>query len=153
MFIFITPRIIRNPGDMAGVTSLKTDVIEKDLPQARQLLINPTDDTHVMALIDEGFEQMQKDNSVAAKELFNKALELDNHNFYARFNLGVISEQEGNPHDAIRMYQIILDEASARAAINYSGPHMMDSALLQSTKDNLERLQMTVSPPVENSKL
>lgn len=149
MFIFITPRIIRNPGDMAGVTSLKTDVIEKDLPQARQLLINPTDDSHVMALVDEGFEQMQKDNSVAAKELFNKALELDSHNFYARFNLGVISEQEGNPHDAIRMYQIILDEASARAAINYSGPHMMDSALLQSTKDNLERLQMTVSPPVE----
>ncbi len=153
MFIFITPRIIRNPGDMAGVTSLKTDVIEKDLPQARQLLINPTDDTHVMALVDEGFEQMQKGNSVAAKELFNKALELDGHNFYARFNLGVISEQEGNPHDAIRMYQIILDEASARAAINYSGPHMMDSALLQSTKDNLERLQMTVSPPVENNNL
>lgn len=149
MFIFITPRIIKNPGDMAGVTAIKTDIIEKDLPEARQLLVNPTDTNHVMSLIDQGFEQMQKGNYAEAKELFNKALTIDSHNPYAQFNLGVISEREGNPQQAIKLYQMILDNASAQAAANTSNPNKVDSALLQACKENIERLQKTQKPARE----
>lgn len=149
MFIFITPRIIKNPGDMAGVTAIKTDTIEKDLPQARQLLVNPLDNDHVMTLIDQGFELMQKGKYPEAKELFNKALTIDSHNPYAQFNLGAISEREGNPQQAIKLYQMILDNASAQAAANTSNPEKVDSALLQACKENIERLQKTQPPARE----
>jgi general secretion pathway protein D len=149
MFIFITPRIIKNPGDMAGVTAIKTDTIEKDLPQARQLLVNPLDNNHVMILIDQGFELMQKGKYPEAKELFNKALTIDSHNPYAQFNLGAISEGEGNSQQAIKLYQMILDNASAQAAANTSNPEKVDSALLQACKENIERLQKTKPPARE----
>ncbi|MCX5869103.1 MAG: type II secretion system secretin GspD [Deltaproteobacteria bacterium] len=153
MFIFITPRIIKNPGDMTGVTAVKTDTIEKDLPVARQLLVNPIDNNHVMSLIDQGFELMQKGKYPEAKELFNKALTIDSHNSYAQFNLGAISEREGNPQQAIKLYQMILDNASAQAAAqaaaNTSSPNKVDSALLQACKENIERLQKTKPPARE----
>ena len=149
MFIFITPRIIKNPADMAGVTAIKTDIIEKDLPQARQLLVNPLDNNHVMTLIDQGFELMQKGKYPEAKELFNKALTIDSQNPYAQFNLGAISEREGNPQEAIKLYQMILDNASAQAAANTSNPEKVDSTLLQACKENIERLQKTQPPARE----
>jgi general secretion pathway protein D len=149
MFIFITPRIIKNPGDMTGVTAIKTDTIEKDLPTARQLLVNPLDNNHVMSSIDQGFELMQKGKYAEAKELFNQALTIDSHNPYAQFNLGAISEREGNPQQAIKLYQMILDNASAQAAANTSSPNKVDSALLQACKENIVRLQKTQPPAGE----
>jgi general secretion pathway protein D len=113
MFIFITPRIIKNPGNMNGITEIKTDTIEKDLPEARQLLVNPIDNNHVMSLIDQGFELMQKGKYAEAKEQFSQALSVDPHNPYARFNLAAISEREGNPQQAIKLYQMILDNAQS----------------------------------------
>ncbi len=151
MFIFITPRIIKNPGDMTGVTAIKTDTIEKDLPEARQLLANPIDNNHVMSLIDQGFEQMQKGNYAEAKELFNETLGIDPHNSYAQFNLGAISEREGNPRQAVKLYQMILDNVSVQAAANSSNPNKVDSALLQACKENIERLQKTQPPAMESN--
>ena len=149
MFIFITPRIIKNPGDMTGVTAVKTDTIEKDLPEARQLLVNPIDNSHVMSLIDQGFELMQKGKYAEAKGLFNEALSIDPHNYYAQFNLGAINEREGNFQQAIKLYQMILENASAQAAVNFSDPNKLDSALLQACKENIERLHKTPSPARE----
>ncbi len=143
MFIFITPRIIKNPGDMTGVTSIKTDTIEKDLPQARQLLVNPTDNKHVMSLMDQGFEQMQKGNYPAAKQQFSKALALDPYNPYALFNLGTISEREGNSRQAINYYQQILDNAGAQATTNTSSPRRVDNNILAACQSNIARLQKT----------
>ena len=141
MFIFITPRIIKNPGDMTGITAIKTDVLEKVMPDVKQLLINPTDNSHVMSLIDRGFEQMQKGNYAEAKENFNKALSFDAQNPYAQFNLATISEREGNPQEAIKLYQMILDYNKAEAATNSSNPRKVASTLLQACKENIERLQ------------
>ena len=141
MFIFITPRIIKNPADMNGVTSIKSDTIEKDLPEAKQLLLNPTDNNHVMSLIDQGFEQMQKGKYLEAKEQFTKALDIDPHNPYALFNLGAISEREGNPRQAIKFYQMILDDPGIRPSANSSNPKKVDNTLLATCKENIERLQ------------
>jgi general secretion pathway protein D len=149
MFIFITPRIIKNPGDMTGVTAIKTDTIEKDLPEARQLLVNPIDNSHVMSLIDQGFELMQKEKYAEAKGLFNEALSIDPHNYYAQFNLGAINEREGNFQQAIKLYQMILDNARAQAAVNFSDPTKVDTAMLQACKENIERLQKTKPPARE----
>ena len=149
MFIFITPRIIKNPSDMNGVTAIKTDTIEKDLPEARQLLVNPLDNNHVMSLIDQGFALMQKEKYAEAKELFNKVLSIDPQNPYARFNLATISEREGNPRQALNLYQMILDNAGAQAAVNSSNPGRMDDTLLQACKENIERLQKAQPPARE----
>ncbi|MBU0663640.1 MAG: type II secretion system secretin GspD [Proteobacteria bacterium] len=149
MFIFITPRIIKNPGDMAGVTALKTDTIEKDLPEAKQLLVNPTDKSHVMSMVDRGFEQMQKGKYEEAKEQFNQALSIDPYNPYAQFNLATINEREGNPQQAIKQYQMILDNNSKQAALVNSRNPMVDNALFETCKENIKRLQKTQPPPME----
>jgi DNA phosphorothioation-dependent restriction protein DptG len=95
-----------------------------------------------MALIDQGFEQMQKGNYAEAKENFNKALSIDAQNPYAQFNLATISEREGNnPQQAIKLYQMILDYNNAEAATNSSNPRKVASTLLQACKENIERLQ------------
>lgn len=151
MFIFITPRIIKNPGDMTGVTSIKSDTIEKDLPEARQLLVNPTDNKHVMSLMDQGFEQMQKGKYPAAKEQFTKALAIDPQNPYALFNLAAISEQEGNLRQALSYYQKILDNASAQASTNTSSPQRVDSDLLATCQKNIARLQKTRPSAMETN--
>jgi general secretion pathway protein D len=150
MFIFITPRIIKNPGEMTGVTSIKADVIAKDLPEAKQLLENPTDDNHVMAMIDQGFEQMQQGKYPAAKESFNTALKLDPQNPYALFNLGTINEREGNIDQAIIYYQMILDMNSSQASANASNPRKVDSAILQTCEENISRLQKGQAPARES---
>jgi general secretion pathway protein D len=146
MFIFITPRIIRNPGDMSGVTELKTDTIEKDLPDARKILVNPTDNKNVMSLIDHGFEQMQNGKYPEAQENFNKALSIDPHNPYAQFNLATISERKGNPRQAISYYQKILDNFGTQASVATSSPQKLDSNLLATCKENIERLQQQKLP-------
>lgn len=145
MFIFITPRIIKNPGDMEGVTTIKTNAVEKFMPEVKQLLDNPTDNNHVMNLIDRGFEQMQQEKYAEAKESFNQALSISPQNPYAQFNLGVISERENNPAQAIKYYQIILDNVAAQAAIYSSSPAQVDEGLLTSCRDNIARLKKTQS--------
>lgn len=151
MFIFITPRIIKNPGDMTGVTSIKTDTIERDLPEARQLLANPTDNKHVMSLMDKGFEQMQKGKYPEAKEQFTKALAMDPRNPYALFNLAAISERQGNQQQAISYYQKILDNAGAQAATNTSAPLRVDSDLLAACQQNIARLRKTRPAAMETN--
>lgn len=145
MFIFITPRIIKNPGDMEGVTDLKTDAVEKFIPEVRQLLDNPTDTNHVMNLIDQGFEQMQQGKYAEAKETFNQALKIAPQNPYAQFNLGVISERENNPEQAIKYYQTILDNAAAQASTNAANSQRLDEGLMTACRENIARLQK--SPP------
>ncbi len=145
MFIFITPRIIKNPGDMEGVTALKTDAVEKFIPEVKQLLDNPTDNNHVMSLIDQGFEQMQQGKYAEAKVTFNQALKIAPQNPYAQFNLGVISERENNPDQAIKYYQIILDNAAAQASTNASNSQRPDEGLMTACRENIARLQK--SPP------
>jgi len=145
MFIFITPRIIKNPGDMEGVTTIKTNAVEKFMPEVKQLLDNPTDNNHVMSLIDRGFEQMQQGKYAEAKESFNQALSISPQNPYAQFNLGVISERENNPAQAIKYYQIILDNVAAQATIYNSSPAQVDEGLLTSCRENIERLKKTQS--------
>ncbi|MFH2124254.1 MAG: type II secretion system secretin GspD [Pseudomonadota bacterium] len=151
MFIFITPRIIKNPGDMAGVTALKTDTIEKDIPEAKQILANPMANAHVLTLIDQGFELMQKGKYEEAKEQFNKALSMDAYNPYAQFNLATISERENKPQQAIKYYQMILDNHSKQAALLDSGNPNADSALLETCRENLKRLQKIQPPPLEST--
>jgi len=136
---------------MAGVTAIKAETIEKDIPEARQILANPMDNANVMALIDQGFEQMQKGKYEEAKEQFDKALSIDPYNPYAQFNLATISEREDKPQQAIKYYQMILDNNSKQAALLNSSNPNMDSALLETCRENLQRLQKTQPPPMEST--
>lgn len=150
MFIFITPRIIKNPGDMEGVTSIKTDAVEKFMPEVRQLLENPMNNNNAMNLIDRGFEQMQRERYAEARESFNQALKIAPQNPYAQFNLGVISERENKPDQAIKHYQIILDNAAAQASINPASARDLDEGLMSACRENIARLQRA-QPPSEDA--
>lgn len=146
MFIFITPRIIKNPSEMQGVTAIKTDDLEKEMPEVKQLLTNPTNGRHVMSMVDHGFELMQAGKLAEAREQFNKVLTIDSHNPYARFNLATLCEKEGKNQEAIRWYQMILDTSQAKAAVSAPDALPADSPLLITTEENLKRLQKITAP-------
>ncbi len=153
MFIFITPRIIKNPGEMTSVTDLKADTLEKVLPETKELLANPLDNNKAMPLIDRGFEQMQKGNLAEARALLTQALELAPQNPYALFNLAALYEQEGDRQQAIRYYQVILDNASAQVATHISNTQAVDANILESCRANIARLQQqaaTIEAPAQN---
>ena len=54
MFIFITPRIVRNPAEMAAVTLKKEDEMGKVLPSVQDELHKEENLEHAMVLDQEG---------------------------------------------------------------------------------------------------
>ncbi len=140
MFIFITPRIIRNPADLSAVTLRKEDEMSdegKQLIEKSRQVINPA---HSMSLNDLGFEKMQKSKYPQAKEFFLKALENDPGNPFAMLNLGVVYEREGNAAEAVRMYQAVIATGTTKVAVVASESGHNGKPLLQIARENIEKL-------------
>lgn len=105
MFIFITPRIISNPADIAAVTLEKEDNMEGILPAIQEELHKEPNKEHATTLADMGYEKLEEGDLVAAIQYMNEALDIDSQNPYALVNMGVIYERQGNNTKAIDMYK------------------------------------------------
>lgn len=144
MFIFITPHIIKNPADIAGVTLDKEDRLSVTLPQVREELHRQPNPDNSIALADRGFKMLQEGDTQAAKEYFIKSLEFDDSNPYAMINLGVTLEREGNYGQAVDMYQRVIETITEEAAKSPQGVGSSDLPLLETARQNLDNatLQM-----------
>jgi tetratricopeptide (TPR) repeat protein len=63
----------------------------------------------VSKMLAQALQLYGQGQSQQAERLFNRVLSLDPHNVDAYYNLGAISEQKGNPEEALRNYQRALD--------------------------------------------
>lgn len=112
LFIFITPRIVENPAELAELFHKKREKME-DVHRvpgdaADQVLRPVANPSHSVALSDIGFTKLQQNDLVRAREYFNQALKIDPNNAAALINLAALCEQEGKKADAISLYKRVL---------------------------------------------
>lgn len=141
MFIFITPRIVRNPADIAGVTLEKEDDIGTVLPEVKETLHKAANPTHAMVLTERGYEKLIAEKIDEAREYFIEALNVDPNNPYALLNMGVVSERQEKYQDAVNYYQRVILLNPEEAAAVASDPEKQGYSLLQIARENLERLK------------
>ncbi len=143
MFIFITPRIVRNPAEIAAVTLKKEDEMRVVLPAVRQELHKEENLEHAMTLTRTGYEKLQAEEVEAAKEYFREALVIDPVNPYALMNMGVIYEQEGKPKQAVAMYQAVAAGPSEAVAESSGDSQKAGVPLKTLAQENIERILKT----------
>lgn len=140
MFIFITPRIVRNPADISAVTLKKEDDLGRVLPAVEKELHREENPEHAVKLTLAGYKKLEANDTQAAKEYFLKALESDPTNPYALMNLGVVYEKEGNPDEALKMYQAVVAGGSEAVADSASDPDKTGTPLVQLAVESIERI-------------
>ena len=142
MFIFITPRIVRNPADGISISLRKEDEMGAILPTIEAKLHNKMEDSeHSMRLTKKGYESLQAGELNNAKMLFQKSLEVDGGNPYAILNMAVIYEKEGKTESAVKMYQTLIDSGTAAVANQASDPEKSGTPLVEIAKESILRLQ------------
>jgi general secretion pathway protein D len=112
LFIFITPRIVENPAEIADIFQRKRDTMEALHKQpgdpADQFLRPVENPGHSMALVDIGFSKLQQNDLVHARQYFTQALKIDPNNGSALLNLATVCEREGKKAEAESLYNRIL---------------------------------------------
>lgn len=140
MFIFITPRIVRNPAEIAAVTLQKEDEMELVLPAVKQELYKEENLEHSMTLTRVGYEKLQAEELQAAKDYFREALVIDPVNPYALMNMGVVYEKEGNPKQALEMYRAVVSGPADAVADSSGEPAVAGVPLKKLAQDNINRI-------------
>ncbi len=148
MFIFITPRIIKNPADLASVTLQKEEEIGEVMPEVREDLVYEAGAAHAVHLAEMGFDRMEDGLYEEAKDYFFKALEIDENNPYALYNLGRIYESENQVDLAYRNYQKVILSGTTMTAVS-ADPGEGGTPLIQLARERLEALK-TVESEEEN---
>jgi len=141
MFIFITPRIIKNPADIAAVTLEKEEEMGTVLPAVERELHKEKNVEHAMKLAATGYEKLMADSTQEAKDYFVKALDINPDNPFALMNMGVVYEREGNPDKALEMYQAVLGVGTTETAFESSNREKNGALLVDIARENIERLK------------
>ncbi len=140
MFIFITPKIVKNPADIAGVTLQKEAQLGEVMPQVKQELFRDVNVTHAVRLAEFGFDKMKDGEYAEAREYFLEALDIDPDNPYALYNLGIIYEQEGNFTEAFNSYQRVILSGTSVTAKDATQPDKIGVPLLQLARERIENM-------------
>jgi general secretion pathway protein D len=141
MFVFITPRIIKNPADLAGVTVNKEAQMGEVMPEVKRDLFREAVASHALRLAEMGFDRMKRGQNSQAKNYFIEALDIDPDNPYALYNLGVLYEGEGNRRAAVEKYQRVILTGSSVTAVESTDPDIVGVPLIQLARERLEALQ------------
>jgi general secretion pathway protein D len=143
MFIFITPRIVSNPAQIAAVTMTKEDEMGMVLPAIQQELHKEANLDHALTLNMKGYEKLQAEDFVGAKSYFDEALSIDPVNPFALMNMGVVYEKEGKPKQALIMYQAVLTGDSDAVTDSSAGSSKMGVPLKTMARENIDRILKT----------
>ncbi len=143
MFIFVTPRIVRNPAEISAVTLIKEDEMGMVLPAVKKELHREKNLDHAATLNLTGYEKLQLGDIGAAKEYFREALSIDPTSPYALMNMGAVYEKEGKPKQALKMYQAVVDGGSNAVANSSSSPSKTGVPLKILAQENIDRILRT----------
>jgi general secretion pathway protein D len=141
MFIFITPRIVRNPANIAAVTLKKEDEMGLVLPSVQQELYKEENPVHAMPLTKRGYEKLQNGELEAAKNYFSEALSIDPANPFALINMGVVYEKQGKPQQALEMYRAVVSGSSKAVTDSSGDPRRKGVPLKTLAQESINRIQ------------
>lgn len=149
MFIFITPRIIRHPGEIDEVTHAKEVALGDVMPEVQKELYGQVNAEHsesfLDTLSDSGYDKLNNNQYQEAKQYFREVLAIEPDNLYALLNLGVVYENEGNVENAVKVYQQIIEVDRNETAADVGDFRETDSSLSQIAKKNIERLRKNIN--------
>ena len=137
MFIFVTPRIIKSPTDIARVTRNKEAESGKSQVQEFSGL---ADKERSLKLSELGYEKLQRNQNAEAKGYFLEALQVDPENPFALINLAVVYEKEGQTGKAIETYRKVVLSKTTVTASGSSDPDRVGIPLVQIARENLQRM-------------
>ncbi len=143
MFIFITPKIVKNPADIAGVTLNKEAQLGEVMPEVKSRLFRDVNITHAVRLAEFGYDKLKDGKYEEAKEYFLEALDIDPDNPYAHYNLGVVYEQQGDFQEAFNSYQRVILSGTSVTAKDATEPEKIGTPLLQLARERIENLGTT----------
>ncbi|WP_167505827.1 type II secretion system secretin GspD [Desulfosediminicola flagellatus] len=142
MFIFITPKIVRNPADIAGVTLEKEDVMKSVMPGVdTETMYSRENKQHAIILTERGYAKLVDNRLREARDYFEEALAYDSNNPYTLLNIGVVSEREGQHRQALDYYQQVITTGTAATAVEASDPDKQGLPLVRIARENIERLR------------
>jgi len=140
MFIFVTPRIVSNPADIARVTQEKEKALGKVMDDVKKELL-PSDPGQSVRLADQGFEQLRDGNIAQAKKYLEEALVIDPVNPYALINLGVACEKSGEYERATELYRRLIDTGTRESVIIEQEGRPDSYHLVEIAKENLKHAE------------
>ncbi len=147
LYIFITPKIVDNPAELASIYYKKRDIME-DVKKGSSAIpdwqFNPTPNPkHSEELTNLGFAKLQKEEYDKAKQYFEEALKIDPKNPYALVNFGVACERQGDVERAGKMYEKVLRLEATDQVI---GGAAAIKSLKKLAKENLDQLNNKKKP-------
>ncbi len=142
LYIFITPKIVDNPAELASIYYKKRDIME-DIKKGSSAIVedqlnkapNPQ---HSMELTNLGFAGLKNKEYDRAKEYFEEALKIDPKNPYALVNLGVACERQGDRERAAKLYNKVL---RLETTDQFVGGAAAIESLKKLAKENLDQLK------------
>lgn len=137
MFIFITPRIVENPAELARVTMDKEEQMGPAMREVKEELYPDANPLQAAKLADLGFALLNQGDARGARDYYAEALDVDPGNPYALVNLGVALEREGDYEGAIQVYQRFLTRAGGQAAGDGGPGYPVPQHLIEIAKENL----------------
>ncbi|GBE11848.1 type II secretion system protein D precursor [bacterium BMS3Abin13] len=155
LFIFITPHIVENSAELAGMYYEKRkNIMQHVQPGASNIpadfFYKKPDPENSMALSDIGFSELRKKEYGKARQYFEESLAVDPDNPYALLNMGVVLEHEGNREQAAAMYRKVLKVRAAQPAGKGKAAAKAAAGrglgLRKMAEDNLKRLHLPVKP-------
>ena len=152
LFIFITPHIVENPAELAGLYYKKrNNILRQTQPGASTIpndfFFNPGYALgHAQALSDIGFAKLQKREYGTARKFFEQALMMDPDNSSAILNMGMVYEHEGNTSQAAAMYRRVIEQQEKKAEDQAGGAESEADVLRQTAEEHLQHLGLPVKP-------
>lgn len=147
MFIFVTPRIVGNPAEIARVTMEKEDNLGSVMDRVQEELHPPDNPEHALKLADIGFDKLSEGKIDEAKAYLSQALSIDPMNPYALINLGVAYEKDGEYDQAITIYQRVIDTNTDQAVIDPNGSVSGPVHLIEIARENIKHVQKLKQQP------
>jgi general secretion pathway protein D len=143
LYIFLTPRIVRNPLEAQKIYLEKKEDSdwhhEKGFSEPFKRRIDETETAKLSAL---GFQHLQAQEYEMAEGYFEQVLTLNPNDPETMILMGKVHEAQGNPDQAFILYQKVIDLEPMGLAIKTVDPAMQGRNLEDVARENLERLKM-----------
>ncbi len=144
LFIFITPRIVENPAELARLYRDKKNVMEQ-VKQGSAAIIDATHQQLLTpeagaALIDLGYAGLQSGKNKQAKVFFTQALALKPENPRILIGLGILFEREGLKGKAAEMYTRVINSPADETEDQEVDSFLKGKGVREIALENLQNL-------------
>ncbi|MBN1908016.1 MAG: type II secretion system secretin GspD [Deltaproteobacteria bacterium] len=140
LYIFITPRIVTNPGEATELYEEKKEHI-RSIQQGSIRMNNDGKLSEDMRLAGIGYKYLELKDYEKALKYYEKALKENPNNPYAILNIGYINQVQGNSVKAIEMYEKLIAMAPKDVADASTDPLRAGKRLTDIATENLKSLK------------